>query len=82
MLLFRCSLDHCDARLAVADVAEDSAGASGNSTSSNAAKDAMTSAWVTSASLTLGLIFAGQRTMKGTRVPPSQTWYLPPRGGP
>ena len=38
--------------------------------------------WLTSASETPGLMRCGQRTMNGTRVPPSKMLYLPPRKGP
>ena len=38
---------------------------------SRLANEAMKSIWLTNAFETLGLIFLGQRIIKGTRVPPS-----------
>ena len=57
-------------------------GASGSRAEQRRAKDARKSTWETSASETAGFTRAGQRTMNGTRVPPSKVLYLPPRNGP
>ena len=48
----------------------------------SSANDAMKSIWQMSASETPGFTRPGQRTIKGTRVPPSNLLYLPPRNGP
>ena len=48
----------------------------------SAANDARKSTWQTSASETPGFTRPGQRTINGTRVPPSNALYLPPRNGP
>ena len=58
------------------------ASASGSGTPSIDAKEATKSTCVTSAVDTPGSIPPGQRTISGTRVPPSYTWYFPPRYGP
>ena len=39
------------------------------------------SIWQMRAGLVPGVMLPGQETMKGTRVPPSKSEYLPPRQG-